>query len=371
VETLNGAEMIRLRERLLPVVSMRRVLRAADEGEMQGYVVVLEAAGRKIGLVVDDVLDTEEIVVKPLSAQLRPIPVYSGATILGDGAVIMILDPNGVASEIAHTEEESAASESAADARAADPNRQRLLLVRAGGTEPKAVPVALITRLEEFNVADIERVDGRNVVQYRGRLLSIAHAGGDFPAEGRIPVLVFTEDDRSAGVAVDAILDVVEESVELQLGSDRPGIVGSAILQGRATEMLDMGWYMERAWMGGSPRRAAASRKAVLLVEADAFARRMMAPLLAAAGYDVTVAADLREARDAAEMGAEYDAVVGDPAALAELGAAGCWPDVPRLAISEDEGAGAAFAGLAGVTRPGDRGGLIAALDRASQARAA
>lgn len=374
IETLNGARMIRLRERLLPVVSVHTVLgdesQADAAGPMQGYVVVLEAAGRRIGLVVDDVLDTEEIVVKPLSAQLRAIPVYSGATILGDGAVIMIFDPNGVAHEIAHTEEESV-SEARAEARIADPTRQRLLLVRAGGDEPKAAPVSLITRLEEFDAAAIERVDGRMVTQYRGRLLPLAHAGGEFPKTGRVPVLVFTEEDRWAGVAVDAILDVVEDSVDLQLGSDRPGVIGSAILQGRATEMLDIGWHMERAWRGGAPRGSSRVRKSVLLVEADAFARRMMAPLLAAAGYDVTVASGMNEARDAAQMGARYDALVGDPAALAQLKADGFWPDAPRLGISEQTGAGGVFEGLAGVTRPGDRGELIAALDRASQDRVA
>ena len=96
VETLNGANMIRLRDRLLPVIALTEVLNTApptSADEMTGYVIVLEAAGRKIGLVVDDVLDTEEIVVKPLSGPLRSINVFSGATILGDGSVIMILDP--------------------------------------------------------------------------------------------------------------------------------------------------------------------------------------------------------------------------------------------------------------------------------------
>jgi two-component system chemotaxis sensor kinase CheA len=175
VETLNGANMIRLRDRLLPVIALTEVLNTAPHTsaeEMTGYVIVLEAAGRKIGLVVDDVLDTEEIVVKPLSGPLRSINVFSGATILGDGSVIMILDPNGLAQETASAEDEEkseAASEEAAAAEAAN-GRQRLLLVRAGGEEPKAVPVSLITRLEDFESSTIEQTDGRYVVQYRGRL---------------------------------------------------------------------------------------------------------------------------------------------------------------------------------------------------------
>ena len=175
VETLNGANMIRLRDRLLPVIALTEVLNTApptSADEMTGYVIVLEAAGRKIGLVVDDVLDTEEIVVKPLSGPLRSINVFSGATILGDGSVIMILDPNGLAQETSSAEDEEksdATAEDAAEANGAN-GRQRLLLVRAGGEEPKAVPVSLITRLEDFESNTIEQTDGRYVVQYRGRM---------------------------------------------------------------------------------------------------------------------------------------------------------------------------------------------------------
>jgi len=370
IEDLNGARMIRLRDRLLPVVALRDVLDIGEDArELTGYVIVLEAAGRKIGLVVDDVLDTEEIVVKPLSGPLRGISVYSGATLLGDGAVIMILDPNGLAQEIAHSEDEgeTAAEDEAA---AADQSRQRLLLVRAGGDEPKAVPVSLITRLEEFSADDIELVDGRYVVQYRGRILQLAHASGNdqFRSEGRQAVLVFSEEGRSAGVAVDEILDVAEEVLDLQLGSDRPGVIGSAVIKGKATEVLDIAWHMERAWRGAIERRTQ-TRRSILLVEPDAFSRRMMAPLLAAAGYDVTVASGLREARDAGQMGAEYAALVGDPEALAALAAEGFWPDVPRLGVSEEQGFAGATDGFVALMSPSDRGGLIAALDKASRTR--
>ena len=378
VETLNGANMIRLRDRLLPVIALTEVLNTApptSADEMTGYVIVLEAAGRKIGLVVDDVLDTEEIVVKPLSGPLRSINVFSGATILGDGSVIMILDPNGLAQETSSAEDEEksdATSEDAAEANGAN-GRQRLLLVRAGGEEPKAVPVSLITRLEDFESNTIEQTDGRYVVQYRGRLLPLAHAGGmdTFKTEGRQPVLVFAEDGRSAGVAVDEILDVVEERLDLEMGSERPGVIGSAIIKGKATEVLDIAWHMQRAWAGAPQRkgRTGTGRNAVLLVEADAFSRRMLAPLLAAAGYDVTVAGGLHEARDAATMGAEYDVLVGDPAALARLQEEGVYTNVPRLGVGEHDYATPSD-GFVAIMPAGDRGGLIAALDQAARSAA-
>ncbi len=375
VEALHGAKMIRLRDRLLPVISLNQVLSQSlqDEAEMSGYVIVLEAAGRKMGLVVDDVLDTEEIVVKPLSGPLRSVSVFSGATILGDGSVIMILDPNGLAQETAMDSEEAAAGP-ADDAERSDriSARQRLLLVRAGGEEPKAVPVSLITRLEDFDASMIEKVDGRHVVQYRGRLLPLAHAGGmdDFQTEGRQPVLVFSEDGKSAGVAVDEILDVVEETLDLEMGSERPGTIGSAVIKGKATEVLDIAWHMERAWSGAPQRAERGGSNSILLVEADAFSRRMLAPLLAAAGYDVTVAGGLHEARDAAQMGAAYDVVVGDPAALSRLADEGYFKDIPRLGVGENA-YGAPAEGFVAVMDRADRGGLIAALDKAARSRAA
>ena len=374
VEQLNGAKMIRLRDRLLPVISLNQVLDQSLQGDgaITGYVIVLEAAGRRMGLVVDDVLDTEEIVVKPLSGPLRSVSVFSGATILGDGSVIMILDPNGLAQETAMEAEETAAGAadvvSDADKLTA---RQRLLLVRAGGSEPKAVPVSLITRLEDFDASTIEKVDGRYVVQYRGRLLPLAHAGGleDFRQEGRQPVLVFSEDGKSAGVAVDEILDVVEEALDLEMGSERPGTIGSAVIKGKATEVLDIAWHMERAWSGAPQRARRSGPSSILLVEADAFSRRMLAPLLAAAGYDVTVAGGLHEARDAAQMGAAYDVVVGDPAALTRLAGEGYFTDIPRLGVGDAVG-GAPMEGFVAVMNRADRGGLIAALDRAARERA-
>ena len=375
VETMHGAKMIRLRDKLLPVIALDQVLNQSlqGEGDVSGYVIVLEVAGRRMGLVVDDVLDTEEIVVKPLSGPLRDLSVFSGATILGDGSVIMILDPNGLAQETAMEADESdqeAPAETGIDGTLSA--RQRLLLVKAGGEEPKAVPVSLITRLEDFEVDKIETVDGRQVVQYRGRMLPIAHVAGPeaFLTKGRQPVLVFSEDGQSAGVAVDEILDVVEETLDLEMGSERAGTIGSAVIKGKATEILDIAWYMERAWSGAPPREQRDKSSSVLLVDADAFSRRMLAPLLAAAGYDVTVAGGLHEARDAAQMGAAYDVVVGDPAALNRLGKEGYFNDVPRLGV-DDRAYETPMEGFVAVMDRADRGGLIAALDRASRSIAA
>jgi two-component system chemotaxis sensor kinase CheA len=163
---------------------------------------------------------------------------------------------------------------------------------------------------------------------------------------------------------------VVEETLDLEMGSERPGTIGSAVIKGKATEVLDIAWHMERAWSGAPQRAERGGSNSILLVEADAFSRRMLAPLLAAAGYDVTVAGGLHEARDAAQMGAAYDVVVGDPAALSRLAEEGYFTDIPRLGVGENA-YGSPMEGFVAVMDRADRGGLIAALDKAARTRAA
>jgi two-component system chemotaxis sensor kinase CheA len=372
VEKLHGARVMRLRDRLMPIVDLHDVLGVGEAyggGEDEAaFVVVLDAGGRNVGLVVDNVLDTEEIVVKPLSESLRNVSAYSGATILGDGSVIMILDPNGLAGEIVSALEEDAAYDlSSATVTELDQQTQRLLLVRAGGEEPKAVPLALVTRLEEFDPATIETTNGRQVVQYRGRLMPIVPLSSEIRSmEGqRQPVLVFAENHTAIGLAVDQIVDVVEERVDLQMSSDKQGVIGSAIIKGKATDVVDIAWYLDQSRAGDIQRRSTSRRRKVLLVDADAFARRMIAPLLAAAGYDVTPAGGLHEVKVIAEAGETFDALVGDPGGIDRIRKEGFWPDLPALGVTDWPDDTPAD-GLTAVLPRSDRGALIAALDQFS-----
>ena len=370
VEKLNGASVMRLRDRLMPIVDLQGVL-GLDSGEVAegeaGFVVVLDAGGRNVGVVVDNVLDTEEIVVKPLSESLRGVSAYSGATILGDGSVIMILDPNGLAGDIVSAMEEESSAEALATANSDMVQTQRLLLVRAGGEEPKAVPLSLVTRLEEFDPETIEHTNGHNVVQYRGRLMPIVPLGDQIQCtEGqRQPVLVFAENHTSIGLAVDEIVDVVEERVDMQMGSEREGVIGSGIIKGKATDVVDIAWYLDQSRAGDIQRRTSKRRRRVLLVDADAFARRMIAPLLAAAGYDVTPTGGMHEVHSIAEAEEHFDVLVGDPAALARIQAAGMWSDLPTVAVTDwpEDGSGE---GLTAVLPRSDRSALIATLDQVS-----
>jgi two-component system, chemotaxis family, sensor kinase CheA len=328
IEWLNNAPVLRLRDRLLPLVSLYELLklgRPADRPK-ETFIVVTQVGTHSFGIIVDRVYDTEEIVVKPVAPILRNIPMFSGNTILGDGSVIMILDPNGIAAsagEIAGTAGGVRAEPVAARAVVRD-NLTSLLLFRVGGGAPKAVQLSLIARLEEIDLAQIEYSNQRPVVQYRGKLMPIVTIDSTPPVgEGRRPILVFADRDHIMGLVVDEIVDIVEEELKIELTIDRPGLVGSAVVAGKATDIIDAGYYVTQTYSDwfGKPTLAIESHaqevaseggKRLLLVDDSPFFRNMLTPLLAAAGYDVTTADSGDHALQLCASGEDFDIIVSD-----------------------------------------------------------
>ena len=318
IERINQTPVLRLRDRLLPLVQLAEVLKLPqrDKGDTaEAHIVVAQAAGRTFGIVVDTVFDTGEIVVKPVSPILKEIPMYSGNTILGDGSVIMILDPNGVAAAVSGEAAARSAAEDAARAViAAGEPKQALLLFRAGSDEPKAVPLAAVTRLEVVDAAKIEYANGRAVLQYRGQLMPIITSlVSDLRREGMQPVLVFSDGERAVGLAVDEILDIVDATLKVELMAAQSGFVGSAVVREKTTEVVDISYHVSdvfQTWF--SKRLAAAKRRQVLLVDDSPFFRTMMAPLLTSAGYEVTEAASAEHALKLKDEGRTFDLILSD-----------------------------------------------------------
>ncbi|HEX9073047.1 MAG TPA: chemotaxis protein CheA, partial [Pseudolabrys sp.] len=172
IERIKDARVLRLRDKLLPLVGLSQLLGLdKDASDINGgFIVVTQVGSQTFGMVVDGVFHTEEIVVKPMSSKLRHIAMFSGNTILGDGSVIMIIDPNGIAQSFGSTVTSQLASAEATNSGHAvvDEAGTSLLVFRAGSTQPKAVPLSLITRLEEIDAQKIELSNGRHMVQYRG-----------------------------------------------------------------------------------------------------------------------------------------------------------------------------------------------------------
>ena len=326
IETINDAPVLRLRDRLLPLVSLRQVLQfpplasTDDGGKDDSFVVVSQVGNHSFGIVVDKVFDTEEIVVKPVAPLLRDLGIYSGNTILGDGSVIMILDPNGIATDGGETSAaEQEIVEKAAHKEGWREERIPLLVFRAGGNEPKAVPLALIARLEEIPVDDIEAADGSTMVQYRGRLMPLVKLDQSYELKnsGRQPVLVFSDLGRSMGLAVDEIIDIVEQQLDIKLAAKTHGLIGTAVVDGKATEIIEATGYLTEAFANWFDRADAEGNDAngaarVLLVDDSAFFRNLIAPVLSTAGYEVTTAEDADSALKMRDGGRDFDIIVSD-----------------------------------------------------------
>ncbi|MGF1463587.1 MAG: chemotaxis protein CheW [Maricaulaceae bacterium] len=388
VEVINKTRVLRLRDRLLPLadLSVMLGLNAHNDADSDraSFVVVMQVGEQRFGVVVDEVFDTEEIVVKPLASALRDLSAFSGNTILGDGSVIMIVDPNGLGQTIgakAHELDSAAAEAENAAARAAD-EASSMLVFRAGGTDPKAVPLSLVTRLEEIDADKIETSNDRHVTQYRGRLMPLLHASpyGEFAAEGHQPVLVFSNGRYTMGLAVDEIIDIVEEQVNVELESDTAGLLGTAVLKGRATEVVDVAHFLTQAfpeWFDRAPEQGPRPRRRLLLVDDDNFFRNVMTPLLGAAGYDVTAVESPAAAWGLREAGETFDVIVSDIEMPGEDGVAFAkrlahddrWQSTPRVALSGMPLEALEEAGRAGgftdVVRKSDRASLVAALEYA------
>jgi two-component system chemotaxis sensor kinase CheA len=248
VEDVGGASVYRLRGELLPLVHLADVLGlTSDRHDGHVVIAVLSSEGRRFGLVVDRVINTEEIVVKAVGGQLKSIGLYSGATVLGDGAVALILDVQALARRAlrAETAERQEHRLAAAAASTTAGERQRMLLAAIGGGRRVAIPLDTVTRLEQVRSETVERVGSREVVQYRGAILPIVrldrHLGafGDSDREV-LEVIVYADHGRSVAIVVEEILDIVDGEAAVQSDIDDLGLLGSAVIGDRVTELLDV-----------------------------------------------------------------------------------------------------------------------------------
>ena len=249
IELVHGAPVYRLRGRLLPIVDLSTELGHERDRTGQAInIVVLHADGQRFGLIVDAIHDTEEIVVKPLGSHLKDATLFSGATIMGDGRVALILDVLGIAQRarvVSESAERSVQSESD-DHAGTRTQRRTLLLVGVGDDRRAAIALSDVERLEEFATDKIESAGGREVVQYRDDILPLRRlgdligAGGFLDPPETLDVVVHRVEDRSVGLVVGQIIDIVDQEVVLDDGSRGHGVLGSAVIQDRVTDVLDV-----------------------------------------------------------------------------------------------------------------------------------
>ncbi len=386
IERIKDAPVLRLRNKLLPLVPLKDVLQLGECDDANGFVVVTQVGSQVFGVVVDGVFHTEEIVIKPMSSKLRHIPVFSGTTILGDGSVIMIIDPNGVAQSLGRAAA-AAARTANAELQSRDDDSDKdtvsLLVFRAGSQQPKAVPLSLVTRLEEIDCRKIESSDGKHLVQYRDQLMPLLRIDGEteLKKDGAQPVLVFSDHGRSMGLLADEIVDIVEEKLNIEVASDRPGLLGYAVIKGATTEIVDVGHFLPQAFEDWFRRRdhvAARNTRNVLLVDDSPFFRELLSPLIKAAGYRVVAAASAADALAALQSDTRFDLIVTDTEmpdmdgfALAEaVRTTPATAEIPIIALAAMVSADAIERGRAvgfhDFVAKFDRAGLVAAIKEQS-----
>jgi two-component system chemotaxis sensor kinase CheA len=262
VETIQGTPVYRLRGRLLPLVDLREQLGLpAREPCSATHIAVLQADDRQFGLVVDDISDTEEIVVKPLGSLLRHLDVYAGATIMGDGEVALILDTTALAEHSGVLAEDAAQRSTTdepdqakrADDAAEDADRAQLLLMSLSDGRRLGLNLDMVDRLEDLQRSAIEQVGGYEVVQYRDGLLPLVRLDRVYSPDGadrfadvgspddRLQVVVCSHRDVLVGLVVSEILDIVDDELAVRSALGSGGRYGSVVVDGHVTEILDVG----------------------------------------------------------------------------------------------------------------------------------
>lgn len=243
IERIHNVPVYRLRGNVLPLVYLQQVLQQAQAAApTAAVIVVLQADERQFGLVVDAVSDTQEIVVKPLGAELKALAAYAGATIMGDGHVALIVDVPGIA-ELAGLASDArmlrlVGAGQAQEVAASDAEKQTLLQFEARGGGCFAVPLDKVARLEEIDPQRIEVTAGQQVIQYRGGLLPLVRLDQASGAS-TLPVIVCGGGDQHVGFVIERVLDIVEQAVDLERTFEGGELLGTAVIAGRVTDLLD------------------------------------------------------------------------------------------------------------------------------------
>jgi two-component system, chemotaxis family, sensor kinase CheA len=268
IEMVHGAPVYRLRGRLLPLVYLAQELKLATVSDAQKQeadavnIVVLQADDRQFGLVVDQINDTEEIVVKPLRKQLKTVKTFAGSSIMGDGKVALILDILGLAQRANVVGETRDRALTAKTEAASTQEKQTFLLFAGPGDSRMAIPLNTLARLEEFPAEQVEMSGSQWVTQYRGQILPLIRLnelmkerrqksrdmqGAPAPGCGPLQVLVLNHENHTYGLVVDKILDIVEDQADVKSAATRDSVLYSVLIGDRVTELLDIPGLLRRA----------------------------------------------------------------------------------------------------------------------------
>ena len=314
VERVQGSLVLRLRSQVIPLVDAREILRLDDAPPVpqeSQLAVIMRVGTQCCGMIVDNVTDVQEIVVKPLGASLSHLFCFSGHTILGDGSVVLILDPAGIAKALGLVQVLELGVQNNIEPFVPPREKTRLILFRAGNDALKVVPLSLISRIEAITDEATEVSDGMLVMQHRGFLMPLISISRENETKKERPVLVMGIGGQSVGLIVDEIIDIVEDFLDIEIASAKDGTIGTAYIQDEVVEIIDISHYVKIA-RPDALARGVIKRFAILLVDDRLFFRDMLSPILTAAGYRVTTASSGAETLSMLKRGAVFHMILTD-----------------------------------------------------------
>lgn len=287
IEEINNHKILRLREALLPLVTLSEILQLNETKETKEYyIIVCNINNINFGIIVDNIYDTEEIVLKPISLALKAVNIYSGITVLGNGDVIIILDLNGIVEQVslAHSEtvEEIKKEES-------EENILSSFLLVKSAEGHKAIPLELVSRLEEIDMGKLEDLKGNKVIQYQDALMYVESLDPDYkiPNEGKQLVIVLDNNEHIIGLVVEKIIEIVRQNIEDKINNSLDNI-STLVLDGKTTDIIDVNGYFDKLFF--APAESINPENAqykILLVEDSPYFRKLISSLLKSEGFNV------------------------------------------------------------------------------------
>lgn len=327
IEYVQGRPIYRLRGSILPLVDLKEVfgldsINYKDSSE-EINIVVLHSQSKLFGLIVDEILDTADIVVKPIASFLKPLSIYSGATVLGDGHIAFILDVLGIAQKYLNNgpviESKVSVNDKYFDYERDQYELHEFVLVRLGAEAKHAIPLSCVSRMEEFHSSSFEYSGHQRVVRYRDSILKIISLNQmlNYPVNAEketVQIIVVNLNDQFFGVEVDQILDVLStRSLLDESVCSHACIKGNLVTESEIIVVLDVERVIEEATERKASFSSQSGQRRILLVEDTYSIRENVTNMLQNEGYEVTAAADGIEAlKKLVDFKFQFDLIISD-----------------------------------------------------------
>ena len=313
-DSVGEAEMAMVRDRRMPVVGLASLLgvEAALPRDEQKIILLKPAGGDVYALIVDSVHDHEELVVKPAAPAVMAAGLYAGTTLADDGRPILLLDPSGMAKQAGIRFDDGDLDRTIlaqAEVVEARDRESTLLLFRALDGSRRAVPVAVVERIEDVAAESVSFSAGRLRVVVSGRILPLAGCEAA-PAQGKLRILRLTDGAREVAYGFADVIDIRSLVLDLQPPAAPGEVAGAFLIDGAQVELLDAYWLFAVHADGAAEK---AEPPVCALPEGDPWIDNMLRPLIESLGYRIAGAGDAADvviALEGDEVGADSGRIV-------------------------------------------------------------